>query len=128
MAAGVEIQAGDVVLVRTGWMRYWDDRAAYQGAESGLPGPDTSAAEWLVERRIRATGSDTDIYEVQTTHAGPIAVPAHTILLTRGGIHIMEMVNLEELARERVYEFLFVTAPLKIVGGTGSPIRPLAIA
>jgi len=40
----------------------------------------------------------------------------------------MEMVNLEELARERVYEFLFVTAPLKIVGGTGSPIRPLAIA
>jgi kynurenine formamidase len=43
------------------------------------------------------------------------------------GIQIMEMLNLEEIARDRVYEFLFVALPLKIIGGTASPIRPVAI-
>ena len=44
------------------------------------------------------------------------------------GIHIIEALNLEELSRLRIYEFVFVAAPLKIIGGTGSPIRPLALA
>ena len=51
----------------------------------------------------------------------------NTILLVESGIHIIEALNLEELASDRVYQFVFVAAPLKIRGGTGSPIRPLAL-
>jgi kynurenine formamidase len=54
-------------------------------------------------------------------------MPVHVHLLVESGIHIIEMVNLEELAKDRVYEFLFIAAPLKIRGGTGSPLRPLAL-
>ena len=55
-------------------------------------------------------------------------MPVHVHLLVECGIHIVEMLNLEELAKDRVYEFTFIAAPLKIRGGTGSPIRPLALA
>jgi len=51
----------------------------------------------------------------------------HVHLLVQSGVYILEALNLEELARERVYEFLFIAAPLKLRGGTGSPIRPLAL-
>jgi kynurenine formamidase len=54
-------------------------------------------------------------------------MPVHVHLLVESGIHIIEILNLEELARDRVYTFVFVAAPLKIRGGTGAPIRPLAI-
>jgi kynurenine formamidase len=52
----------------------------------------------------------------------------HVHLLVESGIHIIEALNLEELAAEHVYEFLFIAIPLKIRGATGSPIRPVAIA
>ena len=60
--------------------------------------------------------------------AGHSRLPVHRLLLVERGIHIIETLLLEELARDGVHEFLFVAAPLKIVGGTGSPIRPLALA
>ena len=122
---GVQIQAGDVVLIRTGWIQLWDDPVAYRGDTTGEPGPDASAAEWLADRSVRASGSDTIAYEARP--AGQSALAAHAILIARHGIHILEMVNLEELARDRVYRFLFVASPLKLVGATGSPVRPLAI-
>ncbi|HEX5229609.1 MAG TPA: hypothetical protein VFW44_17980 [Bryobacteraceae bacterium] len=56
------------------------------------------------------------------------SMPVHVHLLVESGIHIIEALNLEELARDRVYEFAFVAAPLKIRGGTGAPLRPLALA
>ena len=52
----------------------------------------------------------------------------HVHLLVESGIHLIEVLNLEELARAQVYEFLFVAAPLNIRGATGAPIRPLAFA
>jgi kynurenine formamidase len=52
----------------------------------------------------------------------------HPILLVKHGIHILENINLEELAASRIFEFLFVCLPLKLVGATGSPVRPIAIA
>ena len=55
------------------------------------------------------------------------SMPVHVHLLVESGIHIIECLNLEELAREHISEFLFLAAPLKIAGGTGSPIRPLAV-
>lgn len=127
-AQDVEVRAGDAVLVRTGWPngRYFDN-AAYAGRASGVPGPDESAAEWLAERRIRVTGSDTIAYEWLAPEAGHSRLPVHTILLVDNGIHIVEVMALEDLARDGVTEFLFVLAPLRLVGATGSPVRPLAI-
>jgi kynurenine formamidase len=54
------------------------------------------------------------------------AMSVHTHLLVESGIHIIEVLNLEELARDGVYEFIFVPAPLNIRGATGAPVRPLA--
>jgi kynurenine formamidase len=54
-------------------------------------------------------------------------MPVHVHLLVESGIHIIEVLNLEELARDRAYEFLFVGAPLKVRGGTGAPMRPVAL-
>jgi len=123
---GVAIEPGDVVLIRTGWIQQWNDVETYRGDRVGNPGPDASAAEWLAAKQIRATGTDTIPHEV--TQPNNPEMPVHMILLARNGIHIMEMVNLEELARDQVYSFLFIATPLKLVGGTGSPIRPIAIA
>jgi kynurenine formamidase len=119
---------GDVVLVRTGYMSHWPD-AERMAANRG-PGPDVSVARWLVERGVLATGSDTETYEVQPapdpgTPANP--QPVHTYLLIEHGVYIMESLDLEELARDRVYEFLFVALPLKIRGATGSMIDPVAV-
>jgi kynurenine formamidase len=123
---GIEVQAGDVVLIRTGWIQHWNDPATYRGDLTGEPGPDASAAEWLAERKVRASGSDTIAYEARAR--GTSALGAHVVLIVRHGIHILEIVNCEELARDRVYTFLFVATPLKIQGATGSPVRPIAIA
>ncbi|MBU1205773.1 MAG: hypothetical protein KKH04_02400 [Proteobacteria bacterium] len=51
----------------------------------------------------------------------------HVLLQNQRGIQLMEMLNLEEIARDRVYEFLFVALPIRIIGGTASPVRPVAI-
>ena len=127
-AQGVEVKAGGVALIRTGYMKHWPDpetMAAHRG-----PGPDISAARWLVERGVVATGSDTETYEVQPAPdpgSPKNPQPVHTFLLVERGIYIMESLDLEELARDRVYEFLFVALPLKIRGATGSMITPVAV-
>lgn len=125
---GTAIRKGDVVLVRTGWMRYWDNPRRYLGAEDpmGLPGPGLAAAKWLGGHGIWAGGSDTLTFEVRVPLADRL--PVHKHFLTERGIFILEGVFLEDLAVDRVYEFLFVGAPLKFRGATGAPIRPLAFA
>jgi kynurenine formamidase len=81
-------------------------------------------AKFLAGKKISFTGSDTTAYDKVPPHY----LPCHVILLVENGIQIMEMLNLEELSRKRIYTFLFVALPLKIRGGAGSPIRPIAIA
>src|SRR5438067_6553711 len=113
---GVEVGAGDAVLVRTGWpVGRFDDAVAFLGFESGVPGPDESAARWLAERRIRVTGSDTIPYEWHAPGAGLARLPVHVLMLVGHAIHLIEVMQLEDLARDRVYEFLFVAAPLPMV-------------
>lgn len=121
-AHGVAIERGDVVLLRTGWAQYWNDPPRYIAEVRG-PGPEEPGARWLSGRGIFAAGSDTIAFERVPARS----MPVHVHLLVESGIHIMEALNLEELAAARVYTFLFVAAPLKIRGGTGSPIRPLAL-
>ena len=122
----VVIQSGDVVLLRTGWARFWNDAARYitggHGTNAAGPGPELAAARRLSRWGVFAAGSDTVAFE-----RVPSAMPVHVHLLVESGIHIIEALNLEDLARDRIYEFVFVAAPLKIRGGTGSPIRPLAL-
>ncbi len=125
---GVEIGKGDAVLVRTGWpVGRFHDPIAFNGLETGVPGPDESAARWLASRDIRLTGADTLAYEHLPAGAGQRLLPAHVALLVEHGIHIVEVLDLERLARDGVHEFAFVALPLRIVGATGSPIRPIAL-
>ncbi len=125
--AGVEVASGDVVLLRTGWAQLWDEPHAFLSHEHGVPGPTEDAARWLADRSIRLTGSDTTAYERITAALGHALLPVHRLLLVEHGIPIVEMLNLERLSAARVAEFTFVLAPLPIVGGTGSPVRPLAV-
>ena len=124
--AGVQLRAGDVALVRTGWARHFDDAATYLGQADGVPGATTDAGEWLAAAGVVATGADTTAYEQIPAGAGHRVLPVHRILLVQAGIHIIEHLNLESAAAAGLTEFTFVMAPLRIVGGTGSPVRPFA--
>ncbi|TDC63415.1 cyclase family protein [Actinomadura sp. GC306] len=124
--AGTEPGAGEVALIRTGWARLFGDATAYLGRESGVPGATVEAAEWLAARGVVATGADTTAYERIRPGAGHAVLPVHRVLLVEAGIFIIEHLNLEELAEAGLHEFAFLLAPLRIRGGTGSPVRPLA--
>lgn len=124
--AGVRVGTGDVVLIRTGWSRLFDDPNAYLGAETGVPGLGVRAAHWLAVRDVIATGSDTTAYECIPPGDGHRVLPVHRVLLVEFGIYIIEHLALEDLAASGLREFAFLLAPLRIVGGTGSPVRPLA--
>lgn len=119
---GVEIGQGDIVLLRTGWAQFWEDAPRFISEVHG-PGPSLAGARWLSARGIFAAGSDTVAFE----KVPDPAMPVHVHLLVESGIHIIECLNLEALAAEKIYEFLFVASPLKIRGGTGSPVRPFAL-
>jgi len=121
------VQPGDVVLIRTGWGQRFDDREAYQGLRTGVPGVSADGARWLAAARVHAAGADTIAFEQIAPGAGHGLLPAHRILLVESGIYIIEALALEELALAEVYEFTFVLSPLKLVGATGSPARPLAM-
>ncbi len=121
-AQDVEISAGEVLLLRTGWGAFFEDVARFESQMHG-PGPAENAARWLSSKGIFATGSDTINFELVPSRT----MPVHVHLLVESGIHIIECLNLEQLAAERVYEFAFVASPLKIRGATGSPIRPFAL-
>lgn len=125
---GVEVRPGDVVLVRTGYLGAWPDPERL--ARHLTAGPDITAARWLLERGVVATGSDTETYEVQPapdpgSPANP--QPVHTLLLIENGIYLFEGVYLEELSHAEVHEFLFVALPMKVRGATGSMLDPVAI-
>ncbi|KAA9161614.1 cyclase family protein [Amycolatopsis acidicola] len=125
--SGVRPEKGDVAVVRTGWARNFSDATTYMGHDTGVPGLTVDGARWLAARGVIATGADTTAYEQIPAGAGHRELPVHRVLLVENGIYIMEHLNLEDVAAEGLAEFLFVVAPLRIVGGTGSPIRPVAV-
>jgi kynurenine formamidase len=127
-AHGVQVRAGMAVLIRTGWpVGRFGDPASFAGWVTGVPGPDVSAARWLVERGVALTGADTIAYEHLPAGAGHRLLPVHVLLLVEHGVHIVEVLDLEALAAAGEREFVLVVAPLKITGATGSPLRPLAL-
>jgi kynurenine formamidase len=123
---GISVGPGDVALLRTGWGSLWRDHRKFitggLNKQPAGPGPALAGAKWFSSRGVFAAGSDTVAFE-----SLPAAeMPVHVHLLVESGIHIIECLNLEELGREGVTEFGFVAAPMKLEGGTGAPVRPLA--
>ena len=124
-AAGVGVNPGDVLLVRTGYGRCWNDEATYLSAA----GVSKSGNVWAADRRVAAVGADNmawDSMEERDPETNMLLY-GHVHLLVTHGIHIIENLNLEELALAGQREFCFVGVPLKFRGATGSPIRPLAL-
>lgn len=124
---GTTTGPGDVLLVRSGWGRLWDQGAAYIGLGTGVPGVSEAGARWLADRAPIAAGADTIAFERLEAGKGHAVLPAHRVLLVEHGINIIETLALEELAAAGLREFTLVLAPLPLVGATGSPVRPLAV-
>jgi kynurenine formamidase len=119
------INAGDVVLVYTGNDQHWHDEARYLAG----PGLHGDAARWLAAQKPVAVGADNmalDVLGLKDEALG-CTLPGHIIFLVRSGIFIIENLKLSALAAARAYAFNFVCAPLKFVGATGSPVRPIAV-
>ncbi|MEU7828312.1 MULTISPECIES: cyclase family protein [unclassified Nonomuraea] len=121
-------RAGDVAVIRTGWPAVWErSREEYW---SGQPGLSAEAGRWLAERDVSVVAADNAAIGGLNAHQladEPLDDDLHLILLHRHGIHLIELLWLEELSAAGRTEFVFVAAPLRIEGGTGSPLNPLAI-
>lgn len=124
---GVEVRAGDIVLVRTGYLQWWwQNNAAGGPAVFEQAGIGESAADWLAESDVVAVGADNAAVEVIPFDGNDFLI-VHKILLVRAGIYMLEFLNLAELAADQCYEGLMTVSPLKVTGATGSPINPVFI-
>ena len=119
------LTAGDAILIHTGWGKLWgQDNARYVKTN---PGIGVGAAQWIAKQDPMLVGSDNWGVEVVPNPDTQLNQPVHQIMLTVNGIHIMENMKLDELAAKRIHEFGFIVQPLKIQGGTGSTIAPVAV-
>ena len=119
------LRPGDAVIINTGWGRLWGkENARYM---KGNPGIGVAAAEWLVKQDPMLVGADNGPVEVSPNPDREISLPGHQIFLVVNGIHLLENLKLDALAAKRVHEFAFVMQPLKMQGGTGSTVAPVAI-
>jgi kynurenine formamidase len=119
------LEAGDAIVVHTGWGKWWgQDNAQYAKSR---PGIGVAAAEWLASQNPMLVGADTAGVEVDPNPDPQLSLPVHQIMLVVHGIHLLENLKLDELASKRAYEFAFILEPLKIQGGTGSTVAPVAI-
>jgi kynurenine formamidase len=122
--AGLEIETGDVVLVRTGRMAFWPDGSKVLGNPPGL---GLEAGRWLTDHGIVAIGADQECVEVGPSEHDDNWLPGHCHFLAEAGVPMIELVDLEALARDGVHEFCFIAAPIRLRGATGAPLRPLAM-
>ncbi len=134
-----DLGEGDCVFLHTGHGNLWansvwkslspEDKAKRRAEfGSGEPGFGISACQYFADRKVILTGGDTSANDAQPQGENDdMAVECHTELQTRRGIWNIENLDLNPLVKDKVYEFLFVWAPLRIVGGTGSPGNPVAM-
>jgi kynurenine formamidase len=120
---GTPVTEGDVVLIRTGRMRYWPAGDRVLG---NSPGVSVEAARWLTAKGIIAVGADNEAVERTPSSDSDNWLPGHCHFLAEAGVPQIEILNLEELSRDSVNEFAFIGAPIKLRGATGAPLRPLA--
>jgi kynurenine formamidase len=129
-AQGVGLTSGDVLAVRTGWRR----KALTDGWGGWLtanPGLSVACAAWIHDREIAAVVSDNWGIEVQPAPPGQGLLPLHCILIRDMGMMLGEIFDLEALAddcaADGVWDFFFSAPPLRVVGGVGSPVSPVAV-
>ncbi len=120
------IRPGDVVIFHTGHRRLLEegDTAAFL---SGQPGPGLEAATYLADRGVVAVGGDSGSVEAMPFEQDGVLFPVHQTLLTKHGVYILENIATERLIEGGWSEFLFMAAPLPIVGASSSWINPVAI-
>ena len=119
------LQPGDAVIIHTGYGKLWGkDNARYA---KGSPGIGVAAAEWLAKQDPMLVGADNASVEVNPNPDPQVSLPVHQIMLVVNGIHLLENLKLDELAAKRVQEFALILQPLKIQGGTGSTVAPIAV-
>lgn len=123
--AKLQIEEGDVVLIRTGHGKLWmKDNVAYGEGEPGL---GLAAAKFLTDRKVAIIGADTWAIEAVPHESKDMAFPVHQWNLTKNGVYHLENLDLEELATSGANEFCFVFCPLRLKGATGSPGNPICI-
>ena len=118
------IRAGDALFFRYGWSKLWGQPEAYN---TNPPGIGLEVAAWAVSKNASMVGSDSWTTEVVPNPNPELVFPVHQELINKAGVFNLENMVFEELARDRVYEFLFILTPIRFKGATGSPARPLAI-
>lgn len=119
------LQPGDAAIVHTGWGRLWGkDDARYARTSPGL---GVAAAEWLARQDPMIVGADNSGVNVNPSSDPQLSNPVHQIMLVINGIHLLENLRLDEVAARQAYEFALIVQPLKIQGGTGSTVAPIAV-
>ena len=122
--AGARLEPGDAALVRTGWLAAFDEGdPSWYEAEPGL---GLEGARWLADQDVALVGADNFAVEVVPSESGEV-LPVHLALLQERGVYLLELVDLEPLVQAGAATFALVVAPLRITGGVGSPVNPIAI-
>jgi kynurenine formamidase len=122
---GTTLQAGDAILINTGWHKLWGKDNARYGKSN--PGIGVKAAMLLATKDPILLGADNTPVEVSPNPDPQLSLPIHQIALVVNGIHLLENLKLDELAAKSVYEFAFLMQPLKLQGATGSTVSPVAV-
>ncbi|MYJ01458.1 MAG: cyclase family protein [Chloroflexi bacterium] len=128
-AQGVTVRSGDILLVRTGR----DNRREVEGATppfAGMAGLLMETLPWIREREVAILGCD-GVSDVIPSNVEGSPLPIHHIIITYMGVHLIDNARLgplgEACAERSRWEFLLTIAPLRLVGGTASPINPIAM-
>ena len=128
-ATGVTVTAGDVLLIRTGRWAKIAAKGQWNFLEKAA-GSHASIAPWLKDRNVAVIGSD-GVSDVMPSGVEGLVNPLHELVLVALGMPILDNLDLEAVAAEAARQdratFLFVGAPLRVKGGTGSPLNPLAV-
>ena len=127
--AGIRVESGDVLLVRTGRWALRDERGAWDPRER-LAGVYASCLPWLHERGVAALGCD-GVSDVIPSKVEGVPMPIHTVAIVAMGLHLLDNLELEPLSavcsEEGRWEFLLTVAPLVLYRGTASPVNPIAM-
>lgn len=126
--SGSVVEPGDSIFFHTGVGSLWSKPEEYNTYYDRSPGIGMDLARWLASRKVSVTGSDTPASEVTPPEDPETMLPVHQHLITLHGIRLIDNMNLTELAKEGITEFMLILAPLRIRGATASPVSPVAIA
>jgi kynurenine formamidase len=128
---GVAVGPGDILIFRTGWWRFWLEQRNARQYQGRQPGIGLGCCEWMHARDVAAVCSDNSAIEAAPGEDPAVMLAVHMVLIRDMGMTLGEIFDLEELTADchadGVWEFFFCAPPLKVTGGVGSPINPLAI-